>query len=350
MGHGCAYQSPGYRTVADGRGKIQKFCAPITHLFPAAEIAERRSDKVSYLVKRAGTSEGEGDNGLNIDLSRADWTDMVLAQNLFPGSRKMGFNDDFIDPLVEEILTDVAGSFFGNRRRLDEKIDLFNGYVKALRRKEVEVRDSAALLNHLLLRGDQAPAFYEILNVEGTLLTAAGALVPQNTGLCMPFAIGFCTRFVKLVCNAYDALQKSCAVYLHGRPEADMTTTADSTHVYYDLVLEMHRLVNQEIKRVNASISPSCALQFAKRLNPQMVQKEQVTGGGASDARSLDDKLCYMPIDLQALSLTKYPELPEIGIVLPEIKRFCETLCRAYGGKIKEDMAELKYRLSTCKT
>jgi len=60
--------------------------------------------------------------------------------------------------------------------------------------------------------------------------------------------------------------------------------------------------------------------------------------------------LCYTPIDLQALSLTKYPELPEIGIVLPEIKRFCETLCRAYGGKIKEDMAELKYRLSTCKT
>jgi hypothetical protein len=262
----------------------------------------------------------------------------------------MGFNDDFIDPLVEEILTDVAGSFFENRRQLDEKIDLFHSYVKALRRKEAEVRDPAALLNHLLLRGHQAPAFYEMLNVEGTLLTAAGAVVPQNTRLCMPFAIGFRTRFVKLVCNAYEALQKSCAIYLHGRPETDMTTTPDSTQVYYDLVLEMHRLVNQEIKRVNASISPSCALQFAKRLNPQMVQKEQVTGGGASDARSLDDKLCYTPIDLQALSLTKYPELPEIGTVLPEIKRFCETLCKAHGEKIKEDMADLKSRLSSCKT
>ncbi|MGW8187102.1 MAG: hypothetical protein ACWGNK_07540 [Desulfobacterales bacterium] len=262
----------------------------------------------------------------------------------------MEFNDDFIDPLVEDILTDVAGSFFENRRQLDEKIDLFNGYVQALRRKETEVRDPAALLNHLLLRGHQAPAFYEMLNVEGTHFTAAGAVVPQNARLCMPFAIGFCTRFVKLVGNAYDALQKSCAVYLHGRPEADMTTKPDSTHVYYDLVLAMHRLVNQEIKRVNASISPSCALQFAKRLNPQMMQKEQVTGGGASDVRSLDDKLCYIPIDLQALSLTKYPELPEIATVLPEIKRFCETLCKAHGGNIKEDMADLKSRLSACKT
>ena len=33
----------------------------------------------------------------------------------------MGFNDDFIDPLVEEILTDVAGSFFEKRRQLDER-------------------------------------------------------------------------------------------------------------------------------------------------------------------------------------------------------------------------------------
>jgi hypothetical protein len=275
---------------------------------------------------------------------------MVFAQHVFPGSRKMGFNDDFIDPLVEEILTDVAGSFFEKRRHLDEKIDLFHSYVQALRLKEADVRNPAALLNHLLLRGHQAPAFYEMLNVEGTPLTAAGAVVPQNARLCMPLAIGFCTRYVKLVCNAYDALQKSCAVYLHGRSKADMTANPDPTNAYYDLVLEMHRLVNQEIKRVNASISPSCALQFAKRLNPQMVQKEQVTGGGASDARALDDKLCYPPIDLQALSLTKFPELPEIGTVLPEIKRFCESLCKAHGGKIKEDMADLKSRLSTCKT
>jgi hypothetical protein len=275
---------------------------------------------------------------------------MVSAQNVCPGSNKMGFNDDFIDPLVEEILTDVAGSFFEQRRQLDAKIDLFHSYVQALRLKEAEVRNPAALLNHLLLRGHQAPAFYEMLKVKGSLLTAAGAAVPQNAQLCMPLAVGFCTRYVKLVCNAYDALQKSCVVYLHGPSRADMTANPDPTKAYYDLVLEMHRLVNQEINRVNASISPSCALQFAKRLNPQMVQKEKVTGGGASDARSLDEKLCYAPIDLKALSLAKYPDLPEIGTVLPEIKRFCETLCRAHGRHIKEDMADLKARLSACKT
>ena len=261
----------------------------------------------------------------------------------------MGLNDDFIDPLVEEIMTDVAGSFFENRRQLDEKIDLFHSYVQALRFKEAEVRKQAALLNHLLLQGHQAPAFYEMLNVEGTLLTAAGVVVPQNPQLCMPFALGFCTRFVKLVCNAYDALQKSCAVYLHGRSKADMTANPDPTKAYYSLVLEMHRLVNQEINRINVSISPSCALQFAKRLNPQMVQKEKITGGGASDARSLDDKLCYTPIDLKTLSLKKFPELPEIEAVLPQVKRFCEALCRAHGKIIKEIMADLKSRLSTCK-
>jgi hypothetical protein len=63
----------------------------------------------------------------------------------------------------------------------------------------------------------------------------------------------------------------------------------------------------------------------------------------------LDDKLCYIPIDLETLSLKKFPELPKIETVLPEIKRFCEALCRAHGRKIKEIMTDLKSRLSTCK-
>ena len=163
----------------------------------------------------------------------------------------------------------------------------------------------------------------------------------------IPFAIGFCSRFVKLVCNAFDDLQKSCSVYLHGHPRA---AKPEPTQAYYYLVLEMHRLINRDIDRVNSSISPSCALQFAKRLNPQMAQKEQITGGGTSDRRSLDEKLCYKPIELEALSLKHYPDLPEIEAVLPKIKHFCETLCRTDDRKIRAVLADLKTRLSTCKT
>lgn len=262
----------------------------------------------------------------------------------------MGINDGFVDPLVEEILTDVAESFFEHRRQLEEKINLFYSYVEELRLKEVEVRTRAAFLNHLLLHGRQAPAFYAMLGVEGALFTAAGAAAPQSALACMPFAIGFCVRFVKLVCTAYDALQKSCALYLHGRSKADMTAKPDPTQAYYALVIEMHRLINQEIDRINSSISPSCALQFAKRLNPLMAQKEKITGGGATDARSLDEKMCYAAIDLESLSLKRYPELPEIEAVRPAVKRFCETLCRTHAKKIKTVMADLKARLSICET
>jgi hypothetical protein len=40
MGHGSQNQSPGYRTVADGQGHIQKFCESITHSFPTSEICK----------------------------------------------------------------------------------------------------------------------------------------------------------------------------------------------------------------------------------------------------------------------------------------------------------------------
>jgi hypothetical protein len=124
-----------------------------------------------------------------------------------------------------------------------------------------------------------------------------------------------------------------------------MSTKPEPTHAYYHLVLSMHRLINRDIERINSSISPSCALQFAKRLNPQITQREQITGGGAADGRSLDEKLCYRPIELQALSLRQYPDLPAIGLVLTDIKRFCEALNRADARHIKAVLTDIKSRL-----
>lgn len=257
----------------------------------------------------------------------------------------MAISDDFSDPLVEEILTDVAGTFFEKRRQLDDKIDLFYSYVKDLQRKETDVRSAAAFLNHLLLRGRQAPAFYKTLGVEDALFTAAGTEPAPAALAGMPFAFGIRARFVKLVVNAYTVLQKSCGAYLHGHGGPDPTAQPAPVDVYYDLVLEMHRLVNAEICRVNDSVSPSCTLQFAKRLNPQAAQKEKITGGGAA-VRSLDEKLCYRTIELDALSLKKYPELPETGSVLPALERFCKALYKTHGKDIKAIVTDLHARLA----
>lgn len=259
----------------------------------------------------------------------------------------MAISDDFSDPLVEEILTDVAGTFFEKRRQLDDKIDLFYSYVNDLQRKETDVRSTAAFLNHLLLRGHQAPAFYKMLGVEGSLFTAAGTELTPAALVCMPFAFGSRARFVKLVGSAYTSLQKSCSAYLHGRSSPDPTAQPAPADVYYDLVLEMHRLVNAEIGRVNDSVSPSCTLQFAKRLNPQATQKERITGGGAA-VQSLDEKLCYRTIELDTLSLKKYPELPETGTVLPALERFCKALYKSHGKDIQAIVADLKARLAKC--
>ncbi|MFZ0613556.1 MAG: hypothetical protein WAM73_15060 [Desulfobacterales bacterium] len=260
----------------------------------------------------------------------------------------MAISDDFSDPLVEEILTDVAGSFFEKRRQLDDKIDLFHSYVKDLQLKETSVRSAAAFLNHLLLKGRQAPAFYKMLGVADAFFTAAGTRSTPAALAYMPFAIGARARFVKLVANAYAALQKSCTAYLHGRSSPEPAAEPKPADVYYDLVLEMHRLVNSEINRINVSISPSCTLQFAKRLNPQMTQKEKITGGGIADVGSLDEKLCYSAIELDSLSLEKYPELPEAGTVKPALERFCKNLYGMHAEETKAIVADLKARLTRC--
>ncbi len=259
----------------------------------------------------------------------------------------MAISDDFSDPLVEEILTDVAGTFFEKRRQLDDKIDLLYAYAKDLQQQKSSVDRAAAFLNHLLLRGRQAPAFYTMLGVEDAFFTAAGTRATPAAPACLPFAFSARARFVKLVGTAYEGLQHACAAYLHGRGDPASAAEPEPAAVYYDLVLELHRLVNAEISRINDSVSPSCTLQFAKRLNPQATQKERITGGGAA-VQSLDEKLCYRPIELDGLALAKCPELPETGTVLPALERFCKSLYDVHGAEIKAIVAELKAHLARC--
>ena len=260
----------------------------------------------------------------------------------------MTINDDMIAPLVGEILDDVATSFFDARRRIEAKIDLFHNYVEELHKMATDVQSHAALLNLLLVDDRQAGAFYRTLGLDGDLFVAAKKVDPRDDLSYMPFAIGFRRRYTKLVFMAYTHLHEACAIYANGQPSEYVKTSSQPNQevIYYGLIVKMHQILNEDIKRINDSISPSGTLQFAKEFKPDVMIKERVTGGGISDARSLDEKLCYRPIDLNTLSLIEFPLLPKFSDVRSSISRFCKELCNRYPDELKKIVEYISHRIS----
>ncbi len=250
---------------------------------------------------------------------------------------------DFSEPMVEEVMSDVADHFFGSRKELEDMTEIFGSYLIKLREKEDELAERAGLLNWLLINADTVSRFYEAIGVNPEKLLMAEPRLPDTTHKLeqMPFAFTAKGEFVKIVLWAYNALQKACYEHINGYPE-----DSDCGDVYYKMLLKMASLINEKICNINTGMSPCCVLDFARRFNPCSQGKEHITGGTLDGyAFSIDSKLAYQPIAFESLQLKSYPELPEQNTVISEITLFCEKNYPDNKDEIRKRIADLKRRI-----
>ncbi len=235
---------------------------------------------------------------------------------------------DIADQLSEEILTEMAGRFFGQRKQLDDMLEIFNDCVHKLQIQEIEIARKLASLNHLLLNGKGTGSFFNAIGTDFPEPAARfeASLTPSVFPESFGWAFSVRRQFQKQVFQAYGELQKICRIYRWGDSSSDNSPMTElSGPVCCQLILEMAQQLNAEIEKVNASISPSCALSFVKRLNVAESEKEQFTGVIFGRHNSgLDNAMCFSPVDVNTLPITAYPDLPEPGKVQKAIYRFCK--------------------------
>jgi hypothetical protein len=259
----------------------------------------------------------------------------------------MQISDDIIEPLVGEILNDVANSFFDARRTLEAKIDLFHKFVNDLKELSADVQCRASLLNLLLINDQHAQAFYRLIGIDGAVFLTARESDPRNCLSEIPFGIGPKNRYTKLVFAVYGNLQEACNTYLNGRQSSDKSSAhPNHDNIYYQLILKMHQVLNDDIKRINETVSPSCTLQFAKQFDQAKMAKEKVTGGGISNPQLLDNKLCYRPINMDNLGLSVFPLLPDLGDVKASVRGFCKDIYIRYPNELKNIIEFVKNRIT----
>jgi hypothetical protein len=224
----------------------------------------------------------------------------------------MGINDDFVDNLMNDFLTQVAGNFFETRRLLDHKIEVFYDHVEQLKQLAEKVEHHAAFLNFLLIEDRYAAELYGNLSIPPESFQVGDNVHEDALPTELPGSITAKGRFIKLVEWAFEQLRNACETYTNGDREVKglKSRKKNPAPVYYQLIQKMHAIINDEIRKINCSMSPSCTLQYARSFDLAASDKEKTFGNTSADLSGLDDKMRYPLIDFCQLNLKQFPVLP----------------------------------------
>lgn len=257
--------------------------------------------------------------------------------------------NDFGDDLVEETLTEAAECFFGKRKKLDHKIEIFNANVASLRRKENTVINSVSFLDYLLLNGQATNDFFNAIGSNANAYQHLSSSFVRALPGQMPKGYRLRSKYANLVTWAYAKLESVSREYMHGPVTlSDTNTCEDEPPIYYHLVREIHTLINQEISDLNQLQSPTATLQFSKKFNTDLMEKECILGGTSTSAEcNMDNKMRYQTIPLDRLGLKTYPTLPAVTDVHKKIRQFCKKLCVQNTAEIKRILNEIETRIKT---
>jgi hypothetical protein len=244
--------------------------------------------------------------------------------------------------LESEVLSEMAGTFFGARKALEDLREDFGLHVEELRSRSAKVYARVFFLRSLLLGPEGEAALFEALGLppqfpEAQTQSGSRTWRPER----LPFAIFPSSRFVKLVLLAYAELYNACEVYMNGEYEDDPQQKGRKRmSMHYKLVERLGHRLNERIEKLNADMPPSSVLQYARSISTA-----EAPGQGAITnalgAESLDKGLEFMPLDFAAFHLWRAPELPAPKECEEKLRAFAAAYYDAHADKIRRVLAEL---------
>jgi hypothetical protein len=260
----------------------------------------------------------------------------------------MALTDGFFDELTEQILSDIAGNFFGIRKQLDDIIDLFQEYVQTLQKKASYVDSRTEFLNYLLISPEAARDFYGSMGLDSKIFMREGRISKGMLPPEIPSALTLKGEYVKLVIWAYEALQKACDEYMNGKAFETLTQpgASDEIDVHYKLVKSLCILINEEMDKINKRMPPCQVLQRVKRFDIETRSKEVFTGGGSfyGDDCTLNQAMAFQHLDFESFKIRIFPEPPKSDRLISRISDICGRIYAQDKEKVKTLVRDLKAR------
>lgn len=244
--------------------------------------------------------------------------------------------------LEGEVLSEMAGTFFGARKALEDLHDDFLLRAEELRALAAKVFARVFFLRSLLLGPEGEDALFAALGLPPSFPEAQGQSGSRTWRPdSLPFALLPSTRYVKLVQLAYAEVHHACQVYMQGEYEDDPELKGRKRmSLHYAQVERMGRSLNARIAKLNADMPASSVLQYARSIST-VEAPGQGSITNALGAESLDKGMQFAPLDFASLKLWRAPDLPEPKTCEKTLRSFAAAYYEAHTEKIRRVLADL---------
>ena len=250
---------------------------------------------------------------------------------------------DFADQLQMDVVADMADSFFGSRKEVDNALEAFEGMVRELLPVIEHLYRAAATLRMLLLDDETVDAFCAALGLDSSaVLPAEGASILTREGL--PFALTGKGRYAACVIEAYVGLLRATDEYIHGHYFNDPARPGRKRlTMHYRRLKEVAGIINEKIRKANTDRSVTSVLREVRSLDPVKMEREELLGdvnfqGGCA----LDRDMCFVPIDFDGYHFPEVAELPHLDTIQSALRRFCAQVWEAREDDARRAMSVFK--------
>jgi hypothetical protein len=235
--------------------------------------------------------------------------------------------NDFADQLQADVISDMAESFFGDRKELDNALEAYAGMIEEFLPVIEHLFRAAATLRFLLLDEATADAFCAELGLDPCRIPPsedAPILVRES----LPFALTGKGRYATCVEAAYRGLFDAIRDYLHGRCYNDPKRPGRKRMtMHYKRLEEIADIINEKIHKANNDRSVSSVLREVKNMNPEQMEREDLLGDVCyRKGEGMDSDMCFMPIDFGGYCFPEVVELPSPDEIRPALRRFCKRV------------------------
>ena len=254
---------------------------------------------------------------------------------------------DFADQLQQDVVSDMAESYFGARKDLEDMINAFGVMVGEFRSMADRLSVAAATLHALLLDPETARDFYIALDVLPSCIPFPEEAPPVLDLGPIPFALTLKGRYAKCVIRAYDQLQKVSDEYLNGRYFNDPELPGRKRlTIHYLRLRALSEHINEEVRKVNEDISATGMLRYVKGMDPDKTEREQLMGNVClAEGGELDKDMCFSPLDFDSLELPVIQDLPPLREVRDAIREFCYMLSSTRRDDVERIVNDLRKAL-----
>lgn len=234
---------------------------------------------------------------------------------------------DYADQLQQEVVSDMAESYFGSRKDLEDKIAAFEEMVEEFRLNVPKLFKAASRLHTLLLDKETIRDFYIALDILPSCIPFADESV-SSFKMRVPFAFTARGRYERCLCRAYHLFREVADEYLNGHYYNDPDHPGRKRlTVHYLRLKALAEYINEEVEQVNSSLPPSRALEYVKQMDTVQIEREKIMGEACEvEGCALDRDLRFQPIDFEAYKLPVVQDLPSLESVRPAIASFCRDI------------------------